>query len=201
MLNLASLPAFLLSIDLLISPALCLSQDSILDPDADTSLTSLTAARLPALAPPPAACVPPPPGLVSWWRGQTNTLDDWDSNNGVFVPFWPPGGVTYATGKVGMAFASFFNVEDSESLRVVNSLTIEAWVFLNSTFDNGNHTILSKYAAPSDISYLLGCTNRTLYLHVSPSGALLDSVRLIAPQPLPLATWVHVAGTYDGSAL
>src|SRR5580765_7739433 len=92
-----------------------------------------------AVSPALAQCVPAPSGLVSWWRGENNTTDDWDSNDGpvvsLFPPFGPPAAVTFGTGKVGNAFASSFTVEDSASLRVSNAFTIEAWVYLATTFD------------------------------------------------------------------
>src|SRR6184192_3203283 len=98
-----------------------------------------------ALSPALAQCVPAPSGLVSWWRGENNTTDDWDSNEGPVVSLFPPGPatVTFGTGKVGNAFASSFTVEDSASLRVSDRFTIEAWVYLAVNFDTTNRTIFS----------------------------------------------------------
>src|SRR5207244_11565229 len=110
--------------------------------------------------------------------------------------------VAYSVGKVVASFASSFTVEDAPSLRLTTSLTIEAWVYLlASNFDSTNRVILSKWGLPSDVSYLFACTNRSLYLQVSPSGSPDDSVTLLAAQALPLTNWIHVVGTYDGAEL
>src|SRR5437879_6004391 len=135
MLNLAPLLPVFSFIALLVSSPLLSSAatDAIINADFVTGdPLYIVGEPVAELAPPPAACVPVPPGLVSWWRGQTNTVDDWDSNHGTSpAPLSPPFfGVTYATGKVGMAFSSAFTVEDSASLRVTTGLTIEAWVNL-----------------------------------------------------------------------
>jgi hypothetical protein len=175
--------------------------------DIDTNAAPMTEATSGLVfepPPPPVSCVAAPAGLVSWWRGERNTEDDWDSNQGTGTvsgsPIDPPV-VTFTTGKVGSAFSSSFTVEDSESLRLTNALTIEAWVYLNTAFDLTNRVIVSKYGLPSSISYVFGCTNRSLYLQVSPTGLPQESTGVRGPQQLPLTNWVHVAATYDGSAL
>src|SRR5205085_5921924 len=128
-----------------------------------------------------------------------------NSNDGPPPPFptlFPPPNVRYSSGKIGVSFASSFTVEDAPSLRLTTGLTIEAWVYLYaSNFDYTNRIILSKWGLPLDVSYLFGCTNRSLYLQVSPSGSPNDSVTLFSAQRLPLTNWIHVAGTYDGAEL
>ena len=73
-------------------------------------------------------CVPPPSGLVSWWRGEGNAVDQVGGNNGT-----PLNGVGFASGEVGLAFKfngtnSYVEVPDSPSLQMTNELTIEFWV-------------------------------------------------------------------------
>src|SRR4029077_13240321 len=48
---------------------------------------------------PPPTCTPPPAGLVSWWRGEGNALDQAGTNNGTLV-----GTVIYGPGEVGQGF-------------------------------------------------------------------------------------------------
>ena len=73
-------------------------------------------------------CVPPPAGMVSWWRGETNALDQVGGNNGVLV-----NGVGFEAGVVGQAFRfnassnSYVEVPDSPTLRLTSALTIECW--------------------------------------------------------------------------
>ena len=76
------------------------------------------------------ACDPAPSGIVSWWAGEGNALDNVGINNGVLE-----GGLGFAPGEVGQAF--FFNNADedvkilaSQSLDVGagSGFTLEAWV-------------------------------------------------------------------------
>jgi hypothetical protein len=74
------------------------------------------------------AGVPLPPGLVSWWRGEGNALDQVGGNNGVLL-----NGVGFDAGAVGQAFRfngtdSYVEVPDSPALRLTNQVTIEFWV-------------------------------------------------------------------------
>ena len=77
-------------------------------------------------SPPP--CAPPPPGLVSWWRGEGNALDQAGGTNGILF-----NGVSFGAGVVGQAFNfdasshSYMEVADSPALRLTNALTIECW--------------------------------------------------------------------------
>ena len=73
-------------------------------------------------------CTPPPVGLVSWWRGEGNALDQVGGNNGVLE-----NGVGFVGGRVGLAFSfnassnSYVEVADSPTLRMSNALTLECW--------------------------------------------------------------------------
>lgn len=79
---------------------------------------------------PPPPCTNPAPGIVSWWRGENNALDEIGGNNGTLQ-----NGVTFGAGKVGQAFS--FN-GNSNTVKVLPSasmnvgqgsgFTIEAWI-------------------------------------------------------------------------
>ena len=78
------------------------------------------------------SAVAPPSGLVSWWTADNTAADLRGLNNATLV-----NGTTYATGKVGYAFAldgvnDRVQMADSESLALTNSLTIEGWVKADS---------------------------------------------------------------------
>jgi hypothetical protein len=85
-----------------------------------------------------------PSGLVSWWRGEANTLDSVGSNPGTLT-----GNATYAPGEVGQGFSfsapgDYVLITNSLSLQV-QDLTIEAWIKRSSTtvIGNGNGNILA----------------------------------------------------------
>src|SRR5215831_6719921 len=66
---------------------------------------------------PTPTCAPPPPNLVSWWPGDGNADDIWDSNNGTLQ-----GGTTFAPGLVDQAFLldginDFVDVGNAPNLR------------------------------------------------------------------------------------
>ena len=73
-------------------------------------------------------CVPAPAGIVSWWRGENNALDQEGLNSGSLQ-----GGVTFATGEVGQAFVldgstGYVNVPDSPSLQQISTAaSVEMW--------------------------------------------------------------------------
>ena len=57
-------------------------------------------------------CSPPPPGLISWWPAEGDPSNVHGGNHGIAL-----GGVAYAPGMVGLAFA--FNGVDSY-VQIVN---------------------------------------------------------------------------------
>ena len=77
-------------------------------------------------------CTPPPSDLVSWWRGESNALDQVSGNNGSLV-----GNATYAADEVGIGFT--FNgagdavqIGNPPDLQLQN-FTIEGWIQRAST--------------------------------------------------------------------
>ena len=147
-------------------------------------------------------CVPPPSGLVSWWRAETNSLDNWDSNDASTTR-------SFAPGKVGLAFYNVsLSVPDSASLHFSNAITIEAWVNPSSSGGLESRTIVSKFDSASRVqngtnsSFYFGLTNngRPIFI-LSPNGSPRTNVTLIVNQPLPNNRWTFLVGTYDGSAV
>ena len=74
-----------------------------------------------------AQCVPAPAGLVSWWRGESNTLDQLGNNNGVLVS-----GASFGPGAVGTGF-SFSHYGAAVALGnpvdlQLQTFTIESWI-------------------------------------------------------------------------
>jgi hypothetical protein len=76
-----------------------------------------------------AGCAPVPQGIVSWWKGEDNALDQEGANPGTVE-----GGVNFSLGKVGQAFyfdgsTGYVDVPDSSSLQAISTtVTVEMWV-------------------------------------------------------------------------
>jgi len=103
------------------------------------------AADKPASARRSGPCAPSPLGLVSWWRGEGNALDQSGGNNGTLA-----GNVTFGPGRVDRAF--IFN-KSGDAVQIGNpahlqlqNFTIEAWIARANTKDvspDGNGMIFS----------------------------------------------------------
>jgi hypothetical protein len=141
-------------------------------------------------------CVPPPPDMVSWWPGDGNTDDIIDGNSGAFV-----GNATYAAGEVGQAFSfdgsNYVEVPDAANLDFEPNapITVDMWVYRT-----GTATIMHC------IGKRVGCTgsgsNYQISLNTDTGKGLAfggDNGGAVTGQDLPLNTWTHLAGTFDGS--
>jgi hypothetical protein len=153
---------------------------------------------------PPPPCQPPPLGLVGWWNGDSNANDSVGGNNGTLQ-----NGASFAVGEVHQAFSfngvnQFVQIPDAPALDPVNSLTVEAWVYLTGNPSIDVATIVTKQGTviASDIQYQLESyivsgrlTFRcTVYL---PTGYAWVN----GNTNVQLNTWYHVAMTYDNSTL
>ena len=93
-----------------------------------TLVTALIAILSPLFATNASAdCVAPPAGLVSWWRGEANALDQAGTNHGTLA-----GNATYGAGRVGQGFvfdgyADLATVGNPTSLQL-QDFTIEVWM-------------------------------------------------------------------------
>ena len=144
----------------------------------------------------------PPAGLVSWWRAEGNANDAGGGfNNGAAYY------VGYTAGEVNQAFS--FNggdavvcVADSPNLRFTTALTLEAWV---KPAANAGQAILSKwdvYSGVNQMAYNFYLdSGGHLCLTLSPSGTYSGAIIVSSANALPLGTWTHVAGTFDGTTV
>jgi hypothetical protein len=146
---------------------------------------------------PPTNCVPPVAGLVSWWRGEGNALDQADGNNGTLV-----GNTTFGPGRVGQAFVldgsgDAISLGNPTNLQLQN-FTIEAWI---------------KRASPSVASYgvdhsagILDGTTGGYAFGLWDDGRLLLSKVYVDSTSSSFAitdtnTFHHVAVTKNGTAV
>lgn len=151
---------------------------------------------------PQPVCTAPVSGLVSWWKGESNTLDQVSGNNGSFV-----GTASYGAGEVGQSFqfdgsSTYVRIPDSPTLHVTTGMTAEAWI--HPSLANGTYAILVKYDAVSGINqcaFSFFLSGGHAYLSVSTNGTPAGTGAVQSSNSVPANQWTHVAGTYDGSAL
>lgn len=139
------------------------------------------------------APIPPPPGIVSWWRGEFNTLDAIGTNNGAWR-----GSTNYAGGKSGQAFAldggtQSIDIPDAPSLRPA-SLTIEGWALFTAA--DGLRVIFAKAIGPTYFdSYAVWLENGNLRAGIG-DGTNSGPVFTVPFSPV-LGQWYHIAFTFD----
>lgn len=148
-------------------------------------------------------CVPPPPGLVSWWRGQSTTLDNTGTNHAVSV-----GGVRFGAGEVGQGFLISGTGDDYVELPTnifpmpttgegFVAFSFEVWF---KTSDSG--VILGQQdtapfvpAVNGNVPALYVGTNGILYASLFWSGG----TQLQTPAQVNDGRFHHVVVTYDGN--
>jgi hypothetical protein len=140
-------------------------------------------------------------GMEAWWPGDASGADALG-----FSPATMYGGVTFSTNAVvGRSFAlaggAHGRVANSPRFQATNALTVEAWVYPRS---HRVQSILSKWNAwggPDQRSWSFALqANGDAFLLLS-HDAITDSAVVYGTNPVPLNTWTHLAGTYDGSSL
>ena len=143
-------------------------------------------------------CMAPPANLVSWYPGDGNANDIQSANNGTLI-----NGATFAPGFVGQAFSfngtgALVSVPDAQNLDFSPSapITVNLWVFRTGT-GNVMHLLGKRVGCDgsASINYQMAFDNRNgLNL-----GFVSSSGGAVAHTDLPLNTWTHLAGTFDGT--
>ena len=144
----------------------------------------------------PATCLYQPKGLVAWWRGEGNALDQTGVNNGSIQT-----GMSYSTGKVGGGFRGAgtpnrnrIYVPDSPALALDRSMSIEGWVRLDAP---GIYAVIVRgddrqYNGSYAIEVING--NFLFSVNSAPNGS---GIFVGNPSPVPANQFVHFAGTLD----
>jgi hypothetical protein len=146
--------------------------------------------------------------LIGYWRLNdatgSATAHDWSGfgNDGTLVGLdtstaWVAGGPE--GGALSVQGSGYVNVASSASIDSISTqVTVAAWIFLQGT--------ITTYATA--ISRQIG-TNYGQHYHLSVNAQQLaglfittpitGQVFITSPMTIPQETWVHIAGTYDGS--
>jgi len=134
-------------------------------------------------------CAVPPEGLVGWWKGDGDALDQAGSNHGTVA-----GDVTYGVGRVGQAGEgiTLSNAADLE----LQDFTIEAWIQRGSTTQASPHFGGGLIFGYGSAGYALGIfDDGNLYL----TRVEVDFVA--AATQITDTNWHHVAVTKLGTAV
>ena len=147
-------------------------------------------------------------GLVGYWplndgAGSTIAIDLTEKNPGTLVELNPATAWTTgkAAGGLNVAGAGFVNVPQSMSINsIVDQVTIAGWGYLSATGTIDDYaTIASREEGTTiDQHYHISINSRgegpAMWLKTETVTMLLEGPTAVARQ-----TWVHIAGTYDGS--
>jgi len=138
-------------------------------------------------------------GLVASYglnEGTGTTVKDASANgnNGSIT-----GATWITTGRYGAALSfsgtgAFVSIPNSQSLNMTNAITVEAWVY--PTALGGWKPLVYKETGFAYV--LMGSSGSSS----TPSfGGSFSSANAMGTTALPLNTWSHIAGTYDGTTL
>ena len=145
--------------------------------------------------------------LIGYWRlndgSGSATAHDWSSwgNNGTLVDLDPAS--AWATGgPEGVALSvqgkGYVNVADSTSIdSITTQLTAAAWIYLDQMNTDFATAISRQIGSGFGQQYHLSINpmQQAAFYLTSPTKLAY----LTSPSTLPLQTWIHLAGTWDGS--
>ncbi|MDQ3562960.1 MAG: DUF1929 domain-containing protein, partial [Pseudomonadota bacterium] len=146
-----------------------------------------------------------PAGLVAAYgfsEGSGTAVADASGNGNAGTTI---GATWSAQGKYGSALvfngtSARVNVPDAPTLDITAAMTLEAWVYPTATSTIWR-TILAKEQT-EDLAYALFAQAPTLPVAgYNTSTTSANRQGAIGPSALPLNTWTHLAGTYDGNTV
>jgi len=149
--------------------------------------------------PPPSGCTNAPPGLVSWWRGDGNNLDETGGNPGTQA-----GNATFGAGYAGQGFVFDGDrdgvlVGTNGSLRL-QGFSIEAWIkrtgaTVASFNGNGNGTIFAAGTGGGGYNFFVQQSDNRLTLGKSQVNQVSSAAQIAD------TNWHHVAVTKSGTTV
>ncbi|MBP8258405.1 MAG: LamG domain-containing protein [Verrucomicrobia bacterium] len=140
-------------------------------------------------------CQPPPEDLASWWPADQHALDLIGENHGS-----TGAGTSFAPGKVAAAFQfdgrSGVVIPHHPSL-LPSALTIAVWIYpttydANRILEKGGYRVTGGYG----LEFNPFGNRRVRFVIWNTVPVVVDS-----DEPIPINSWTHVAGTFDGSTM
>ncbi len=101
------------------------------------------------------------------------------------------------SGALSFNGSSLVTVSNSSSLNLSNAMTLEAWIFTTNAAGAPATLVMKETAGGFAYRLQTDASNRPA-VFINTSGGVQGAT---GPAPLPLNTWTHVAGTFDGAAL
>ncbi|HYL57485.1 MAG TPA: LamG-like jellyroll fold domain-containing protein [Candidatus Acidoferrales bacterium] len=152
---------------------------------------------------PAAACTAPPTGLISWYPGDGNASDIWTGHNGSLQ-----NGAGFAPGLVNQAFSldnssnQFVQIPDAPELEFgpTSPITVDMWVYRTSD-SQAQHFIGKRTGCvgnPNEGTFQMGLD----FVFSMGCGLFWGPPSLpgvCSGMDLPMNTWTHLAGTFDGT--
>jgi hypothetical protein len=139
-----------------------------------------------------------PPGLVSLWAAEGDALDATGTNPGILR-----GGIAFASGKVGQAFAfdgsgGYVEAPDSPSLQLLNESTLMAWVYLDELPSQvASHLyIAGRSQTGNDFDIQVEIDDRIRFY---PCGGVGGGGYPPSQTIVQTGVWYHVTATYKAS--
>ena len=145
--------------------------------------------------------------LIGYWRlndgAGSATAHDWSSwgNNGTLVDL-DPASAWVNGGPEGVALSveanGYVNVADSSSIdSVTTQVTAAAWIYLDQMNTDFATAISRQIGTGFGQQYHLSINpmQQAAFYVTSPTKLAY----LTSPSTMPLQTWIHLAGTWDGS--
>lgn len=103
----------------------------------------------------------------------------------------PGGGLVFG----GNAPRDFVEIPDSDSLDLVEGLTVEMWLYLNAWSTAGGT------GATKELAYKVGPrSDKKVLLRMTTTANAWGAAVAAGQTDMPLKKWVHIAGTYDAKS-
>ena len=136
--------------------------------------------------------------LYTFESGAGKTVKDLSGNKNdgeLMGPKWgegnPGGGLTFG----GNAPRDFVEIPDSESLDLVEGLTVEMWLYLEAWSTAGGT------GATKETTYKVGPrSDKKMLIRMTTDKHAWGAAVAAGKTDMPLKKWTHVAGTYDAKS-